>query len=167
MLRLKEVYSNVSNDKDKLAQENRQLKQILSQSGLAASSTGGGDDSRSAGYTSSGSVTGSGAPPGSRNALTPPLTSQSTAPSLTSQHHGHQHGHQQQFHSLSMGQQIPQQQQPPPPQQHLGPSTGQQLRNITQQQTAQSRGLDYDQAGIDFVLTYDEPQKTYLAPPPP
>jgi hypothetical protein len=25
--------------------------------------------------------------------------------------------------------------------------------------------VDYDQAGIDFVLTYDDPSKAYMSPP--
>jgi hypothetical protein len=32
------------------------------------------------------------------------------------------------------------------------------------QQTMNKQGLDYDQIGIDFVLTYD--QAPYLSPPP-
>jgi hypothetical protein len=46
---------------------------------------------------------------------------------------------------------------------------GQQPMNMQQQQRghphgAQQTGLDYDQIGIDFVLTYD--RTPYLSPPP-
>jgi hypothetical protein len=37
-------------------------------------------------------------------------------------------------------------------------------RSLAQQQTQQ--GVDYDQAGIDFVLTYRDPSKAYMSPPP-
>lgn len=37
-------------------------------------------------------------------------------------------------------------------------------RSLVQQQTQQ--GVDYDQAGIDFVLTYRDPSKAYMSPPP-
>jgi hypothetical protein len=37
-------------------------------------------------------------------------------------------------------------------------------RSIAQQQI--QRGVDYDQAGIDFVLTYADPSKAYMSPPP-
>ena len=35
MLRLKEIYSNISQDKERLAEENRQLKQLLAQNGMS------------------------------------------------------------------------------------------------------------------------------------
>ncbi len=35
MLRLKEIYSNISQDKERLAAENRQLKLLLSQNGMS------------------------------------------------------------------------------------------------------------------------------------
>jgi hypothetical protein len=147
-MRLKEVFSNVSQDKVKLAEENKQLKTILNQNGIAPASSSAMDDiisNPSLGYTSSGSVTGSYAP-GSATAYTPPLTSQSTAPSLsgTSQMHGVQSHPQQHQH------------------QH------QHSRNISLPQPVNSR-VDYDQAGIDFVLTYenpDDPSKAYMSPPP-
>lgn len=37
-------------------------------------------------------------------------------------------------------------------------------RSVAQQQV--QRGVDYDQAGIDFVLTYANPSKAYMSPPP-
>ncbi|KAI1461660.1 hypothetical protein F4805DRAFT_412931 [Annulohypoxylon moriforme] len=119
VLRLKEIYSNVSQDKDKLAEENRQLKTLLRQNGISLGSASGIDDVASGlspGYTSSGSISGSYAPGSSNTAYTPPLTSMSSPPSM----------------SVS--------------------SQGQQR----QQQPGQSR-VDYEQAGIDFVLTLERP----------
>ena len=37
-------------------------------------------------------------------------------------------------------------------------------RSMAEQQA--QRGVDYDQAGIDFVLTYNDPSKAYMSPPP-
>ncbi|KAI1847392.1 hypothetical protein JX266_006617 [Neoarthrinium moseri] len=150
VLRLKEVYSTVSQDKAKLAEENRQLKSLLGQNGLSPAPPSARDElpsnpSPSLGYTSSASVSGNSYAPGSAaTAYTPPLTSQSTAPSLSASSHmvgiqQHQHSHQRQ-HS----------------------------RNVSQQQSLASR-VDYEQAGIDFVLTYenpDDPSKAYMSPPP-
>ncbi|KAI2613512.1 uncharacterized protein GGS25DRAFT_2416 [Hypoxylon fragiforme] len=131
VLRLKEIYSNVSQDKDKLADENRQLKTLLQQNGLSLGSGAGIDDvsnSLSPGYTSSGSISGSYAPGSSNTAYTPPLTSMPSPPSmsLSSQGVGGQH----------------------------------QARNQNQaQQRAQpnQNRVDFEQAGIDFVLTLERP----------
>jgi hypothetical protein len=46
----------------------------------------------------------------------------------------------------------------------LTPPIGVNGRSLAQQQT--QRGVDYDQAGIDFVLTYPDPSKAYMSPPP-
>ncbi|KAI1760349.1 hypothetical protein GGR53DRAFT_470418 [Hypoxylon sp. FL1150] len=146
VLRLKEIYSNVSQDKDKLAEENRQLKTLLQQNGLSLGSGAGGDDvgnGLSPGYTSSGSISGSYAPGSSNTAYTPPLTSMSSPPSMSVSSQGI--GGQPQGRGL--GQQQQQQQQQPAGQSHM----------------------DYEQAGIDFVLTYDnpdDPSKAYMSPPP-
>lgn len=37
-------------------------------------------------------------------------------------------------------------------------------RSLAQHQTQPA--VDYDQAGIDFVLTYNDPSKAYMSPPP-
>lgn len=143
MLRLKEIYSNVSQDKDKLAEENKQLKVLLQQNGLSLGAGGGIDDvarGLSPGYTSSGSISGSYAPGSSNTAYTPPLTSISSPPSMSVSSQGI--GGQPQARSLSQQQQ--------------------------QHQSGQSH-VDYEQAGIDFVLTYenpDDPSKAYISPPP-
>ncbi|KAL7628703.1 hypothetical protein AAE478_000218 [Parahypoxylon ruwenzoriense] len=133
VLRLKEVYSTISQDKDKLAEENKHLKSLLQQNGIPLGSGGGVDDvgsSVSPGYTSSGSISG-GYPPGSNNAYTP-LTSISTPPSLSASSQGI--GGQPQ--ARGVGQQQNQQQQ--------------------RRQPAQGR-VDYEQTGIDFVLTLERP----------
>lgn len=136
MLRLKELFGNVSSEKDKLVEENKQLKHTMSSHGLAVSTPMRQDASLSPGSaahpssTSGGSSYGAGA----HSAFTPPLTTNSTAPSISSSHHQGLSGGQ--FHS--------------PP-----------------QQGSASRGTDLDQAGIDFVLTYDNPSSSaYLSPPP-
>nr|XP_036583448.1 bZIP-type transcription factor [Colletotrichum truncatum]KAF6792491.1 bZIP-type transcription factor [Colletotrichum truncatum] len=145
VLRLKEIFSNISQDKDKIAEENRQLKQILAQNGIPLSHYG--DDivsNPSVGYTSSASVSGHSY---GQNAYTPPMTS-TTAPSVSPSSHGPSHSH-------SHG--------PPPPLPQMG---GQQVQNMQAQNSG--RGVDFEQAGIDFVLTYDNhhPSKAYLSPPP-
>lgn len=133
VLRLKENYSNVSRDKETLAEENRQLKQLLAQHGIPWNGTGGVDElarNASIGYTSSGSISGSYAP-GSQSYSPPPPQLSNSNPSF------------------------------------LGASPsdhGMNGRSIAQQQIQQ--GVDYDQAGIDFVLTYGDPSNAYLSPPP-
>ncbi|KAI1156140.1 hypothetical protein F4825DRAFT_345768 [Nemania diffusa] len=125
VLRLKEVFSNVSQDKDKLAEENRQLRNLLHQNGIASSGVSAMDDvisNPSMGYTSSGSISGSYAP-ASSSAFTPPMTSISSLPSVAG--------------SAMMGA-------------HMG-----------QQHPVQSV-VDYDQAGIDFVLTLEKPCMDHL-----
>jgi len=128
VLRLKENFSNVTRDKDTLAEENRQLKQLLAQNGIPWAGTGGVDElaqSTSLGYTSSGSISGTYAP-GSAGFSPPP---HSNAPNY----------------------------------QGTSPTT-MNGRSIASQQIQQ--GVDYDQAGIDFVLTYANPSNAYMSPPP-
>ncbi|OIW35644.1 hypothetical protein CONLIGDRAFT_639901 [Coniochaeta ligniaria NRRL 30616] len=142
VLRLKEIYSNISHDKERLAEENRQLKALLAQNGMSAPVAGGSllDESMSnpsIGYTSSGSISGAAAPSSYTSAFTPPPGGQ--RPRGTSPHqHGHHHHHHSGQGSGS------------------GVGGGQQNRNPL---------VDYDQAGIDFVLTYDDPSKAYMSPP--
>jgi len=133
VLRLKENFSTVSRDKDSLAEENRQLKALLAQHGIPWNGTGGVDEltrNTSAGYLSSGSISGSYAP-GSQSYSPPP-----------------------QSHSSNSN-----------PHYSTSPlDIGMNGRSIAQQQV--QRGVDYDQAGIDFVLTYADPSKAYMSPPP-
>jgi hypothetical protein len=149
VLRLKEVFSNTSQDKDKLVEENKQLRSVLVQNGIPWSASAAGNSGQddlisnpSVGYTSSASVSG-GYAPGSHSAFTPPLTSQSTAPSVSPSTNA-----PMTVTPHAMG--------------------GQQMRGMTAQYSANNRGVDYEQAGIDFVLTYDNhhPSKAYLSPPP-
>jgi hypothetical protein len=124
---LKENFSSVTRDKDSLAEENRQLKQLLAQHGIPWSGTGGVDElaqNPSVGYTSSGSISGSYAP-GSAGYSPPPHTSIPTS---------------------------------------ISPPNMNGSRSMASQQIQQ--GVDYDQAGIDFVLTYANPSNAYMSPPP-
>ncbi|KAK4451450.1 AP-1-like transcription factor [Podospora aff. communis PSN243] len=154
VLRLKEIFSNVSQDKEKLAEENRQLKALLTQSGMGGgmgTNVGGGmlDDvmsNQSIGYASSASASGSYAPAPSSNtsAFTPPLsatnmaTPQGRSAGSVPSPHGGPHHHQ---HQLSgQGQQY-----------FGGVSTG------AGGHVGRNPNLDYEQAGIDFVLTLEKP----------
>ncbi|EFX03638.1 eukaryotic translation initiation factor 3 subunit [Grosmannia clavigera kw1407] len=106
VLRLKEIYTNVAQDKERLAEENRQLRQMLSQGGSTTA-----DDATSNPTSGGLSVSASGsyvqAPSSNTSAFTPPPVSVSP---------------------------------------HLGGS-------FQQQQQGRNPGIDYEQAGIDFVLT--------------
>lgn len=163
MLRLKEIYSNISQDKEKLAEENRQLKALLSQGGIGGglgANIGGGmlDDvmsNQSIGYASSASASGSYVPAPSSNtsAFTPPLsatnmaTPQGRSASSVPSPHGGPHHHQHQLSGQG--------------QQYFGGG------NSAGGHVGRNPNLDYEQAGIDFVLTYDDPSKTYMSPNPP
>ncbi|KAI0390960.1 hypothetical protein F5Y17DRAFT_34284 [Xylariaceae sp. FL0594] len=126
VLRLKEVFSNVSQEKDKAVEEARQLRNLLHQNGISTSNIPAMDEvmsNPSMGYTSSGSISGSYVA-GSSSAYTPPMTSLSSLPSVAGS------------------------------QQMLGGHMG-------QQHGVQSV-VDYDQAGIDFVLTLEKPCMDHL-----
>ncbi|KAJ6445582.1 BZIP-type transcription factor [Purpureocillium lavendulum] len=130
VLRLKELYSNVSQDKDRLAEENRQLRDILAHNGLPFP-RGGGPHDDSASNPSGGHHSSTGSPyaPGSHAAFSP---SQSTAPSVTSSGHpANMHHHQH----------------------HM---TGDQMRSAVGH-TSNGKGVDFEQAGIDFVLALEKP----------
>ncbi|RYP43519.1 hypothetical protein DL770_011602 [Monosporascus sp. CRB-9-2] len=84
VFRLKEIYSNVAQDKEKLAEENRQLKGLLHQTGTPPVSAGVIDDissNPSFGYASSNASRAHA--PGSSHAYIPSLTSMPTASSLS------------------------------------------------------------------------------------
>lgn len=160
VLRLKEIYSNVSQDKDKLAQENRHLKSLLSQSGLGGG-LGGGlgamaggssvlDDAisnPSAGYTSSPSATGSygQAPSSNTSAFTPPLSAtnmgQPQAAALS-----HSASHQHQYHRRHLPR-------------HSGQGHNPGGTGVAGGQPDRNPAMDFDQSGIDFVLTYENPSR--------
>lgn len=152
VLRLKEVYSNVSQDKEKLAEENRQLKALLTQGGLGGglvTNAGGGmlDDMS---YASSASASGSYAPAPSSNtsAFTPPLSATNMAtPQARSAGSGpppHSGSHQHQHQLSGQGQ-------------YYGGGSSSAGGHV-----GRNPNMDYEQAGIDFVLTYDDPSKVYM-----
>ncbi|KID74723.1 bZIP-type transcription factor, partial [Metarhizium brunneum ARSEF 3297] len=130
VLRLKELYSNVSQSKEKLLAENRHLKTIMAQHGIQFPRSADRDDGGSPG--AAGASPGNSGAPGSYASFSP--GSQSGAST----------GHSTNFQ----------------------PMTGQQMRGVVQQSA--NKGVDFEQAGIDFVLTYDNPasSRAYLSPPP-
>lgn len=155
VLRLKEIYSNVSQDKERLAEENRSLKGMLQQNGLSISpGTAMMDDNISnpsvgpyIGSNSSASGSGSYAPQSAstqNTSYTPPpgsaLSTTGAMPRGLSPPGG-----------LSPGNQAAALHRHSPTGHAPGP-----LRNPA---------VDYDQAGIDFVLTYGNPSTAYLSPP--
>ncbi|GJN72892.1 hypothetical protein PLICBS_006968 [Purpureocillium lilacinum] len=137
VLRLKELYSNVSQDKERLAEENRQLRGILAHNGIPFPRGGGPHDDSSSNPSGGHQSSAGGSPyaPGSHAAFSP---SQSTAPSVTSS------GHPGNMHHM----------------------TGDQMRSAVH--VSNGKGVDFEQAGIDFVLAYDNSasSRAYLSPPP-
>ncbi|KAF7890712.1 hypothetical protein EAF00_009027 [Botryotinia globosa] len=133
VFRLKENFSNVTQSKQSLAEENRQLKQLLAQHGISWNGSGGVDEftnNPSLGYKSSDSQAGSYAP-GSLSFSPPPLSHSSNSNSNSTYYDAGSPrlGGAHRFYNgndSSVGhQQLP--------------------------------GVDYDQAGIDFVLTLERP----------
>ncbi|KAK4230989.1 BZIP-type transcription factor [Podospora fimiseda] len=128
LIRLKADYTSAARDKDRLAEENQQLKVLLSQVGLnqGVPVVCGGlnalDDSMSnpsIGYSSTASITGSFAPQSSN-------TSAFTPPPLSAQH---------------------------------TPVSG---NDVAAAVASRNPALDYEQAGIDFVLTLERPCMDHL-----
>lgn len=115
VLRLKEIYSSVAQDREKLADENRLLKEALVQNGITVPYRSPHDDSGAG----NGSANHPGSNFGGQSAFSPGQASHSTASPG---------GQSQGYQGL----------------------TGNQLRTATEQST--QRGLDVEQAGIDFVL---------------
>lgn len=131
VLRLKENFSSVASDKDTLAEENRQLKNLLALHGITWNGTGGVDEltrNPSTGYTSATSMSGSyGA--SSQGGFSPPSNPQNMGGTAGTS---------------------------PFP-------VGVDGRSLAQHQVQR---VDYDQAGIDFVLTYAKnPSQAYMSPP--
>jgi hypothetical protein len=146
VLRLRETFSRVSMGNDKLLEENQHLKNLLTQHGitlptpttseLALPST---EYNNAVGYALTPSASGNSYTDVSRRALTPPLTSQSTSSSsMSPPSHG--------LPSWSMVNDD---------QHHDYPQT-------TTQRPTVGGGLDYNQAGIDFVLTLEQPCMSHL-----
>lgn len=143
VLRLKENFSNVTQSKQTLAEENRQLKQLLAQHGIPWNGNGGVDEYRNnqnLGYKSSDSPVGSYAPGSST--FSPPPLSQSSNSNANSMHY-------------DSGSPL------------VGGGNGVYNGNGRSMAQQQVQGVDYDQAGIDFVLTYGKDSSSaYLSPPP-
>lgn len=128
VLRLKEVYTNTTRERDLFAEENRRLKDILMAHGISFDLSPGVPsfnrmDSSTYGGSSTGSVSGYNPGTASTGLTSPPR--------------------------LPSG----------------GPGQGQPPSGQTLSQQRPNTGLDYDQVGIDFVLTYDH-RTPYLSPPP-
>jgi hypothetical protein len=126
------MFGNVTSEKDKLFEENKHLKKTMSNHGLSPASHNESLSPSAAPLSSASGGSNYGA--GTNSAFTPPLTHQSTAPSVSSSSH---------------------------------PGFGGNQFLPAPQQGSVNAGTDLDQAGIDFVLTYDNPSsKAYLSPPP-
>lgn len=123
VIRLKEVFSTISLDKQKLFDENKQLREVLLQRGIQLPKPSSVDDSGiSAAQAMSVSASGNSFAHGSQGGFSPAGMSQSTGMSMS-----------------------PENRQPSPA----------------------GNGVDLEQAGIDFVLTYENSSsKAYLSPPP-
>lgn len=137
VLRLKDVYSTATQERAKVAEENRRLKSLLAQYGIPPPpdvgwTPDGFDDGDNGGGPHDGHQSNMSAS-GSQSVFSPGNASQSTGPSASP---GGFHG----GYSVS----------------------GSNLRSMMQQASA-SNGLDYNQAGVDFVLAYD---KSPPLPPP-
>lgn len=127
VLRLKEIYSTVAQDREKLAEENRLLKDALVQSGIQIPNLSNGRGSGGEGGASN--FGGSGAPDPSfgfsnnfNSSFSPSGASHSTAPTGSPDNSGGR------YNALS----------------------GEQLKQATKK--ASESGFDIEQAGIDFVL---------------
>jgi len=138
VLRLKETFATTTRERDAFAEENRRLKDLLLAHGIAFElSSPANNGLNHIGSSTYGSSNGSVSGYGTGSAS----TGYTSPPS---------------FHRGSI--------------QHDG--TSQSPLNMQQQQQQQSQqpglqqqtGMDYDQIGIDFVLTYD--RTPYLSPPP-
>lgn len=133
VLCLKEVFAQTNRERDAIADENRRLKELLSQHGISydfgTSPIKFQRESSSYGASSSGSISGSYRGASDSTGFSPP-------PSGV-------HGH--------MG-----------PPQNIPPAN--RMRNMAQLPTNR---LDFDQVGIDFVLTYDSQGRPTMPIPDP
>lgn len=149
VLRLKEVYAHTTRERDAMYAENRRLKALLASHGISydfrASPIQFQYDAASYGPSSSGSVSGSYTAPSESNNLSPPPIHSQNAPSLA--------------HSSSS----------PPDHETSVPQIPPMSRGMAQ---LPNNHIDYDQVGIDFVLTYDslgqpvQKAAPYPSPPP-
>lgn len=136
VLRLKETFANTTRERDAFAEENRRLKELLMAHGITFDlSSPPNNGMAHVGSSTYGSSSGSVSGYGPGSAS----TGYTSPPSF--QHRGS-------ISHDSMGQ----------------PPMNMQQQQHTHQAGPQQNGLDYDQIGIDFVLTYD--RTPYLSPPP-
>lgn len=138
VLRLKELYGSTSRDRDNLAEENRKLKELLAAHGICY------DPSKPDPPT----LMHSDSTFGGSGSLSPTMSSNYNPVSAAT--------------SLTSPPSLPGRAPPPVP----GMDGGQQrqMGQAMQGQSSQNQNVDYDQIGIDFVLTYD--RTPYLSPPP-
>lgn len=139
VLRLKEVFEATTKERNAFAEENRKLKELLAAHGIQFDMASPSHPSVSASSQyggSSTSLSGSHTRESLSTASTSPPT-HGTAPSMP--------------HQSTMGHNSFEQQQA-------------QYQRQQQQPLQQGPGVNYDQVGIDFVLTYD--RTPYLSPPP-
>jgi hypothetical protein len=123
VIRLKEVFSTMSLDKQKLFDENKQLKEVLAQRGIQLPKLSSVHDSG---------------------------ISATQAMSVSASGNSFAHGSQGGFSPTDMSQ-----------------STGMSMSPENRQPSPSGNGVDLEQAGIDFVLTYENSSsKAYLSPPP-
>jgi hypothetical protein len=134
VLRLKETFATTSRERDAFAEENRRLKELLMAHGIAFDLSTPPTNGMS--HVSSSTY---GSSSGSVSGYGPGSASTGYTSPPSFQHRGSI------SHDVMTQQSMAQQQQ-------------------AHQAGPQHNGLDYDQIGIDFVLTYD--RTPYLSPPP-
>lgn len=139
VLRLKEVFEGTAKERDAYKDENQRLKELLAAHGIHYSDL----QSPAHQYTSGSSQFGD------------------SSTSLDGAHRG----------SVSTGYTSPPSRAAPPIPGTSGgggspafDQSGNPMQQFPPQQPRPNLGLDYDQIGIDFVLTYD--RTPYLSPPP-
>ncbi|KAL1841375.1 hypothetical protein VTJ49DRAFT_7105 [Mycothermus thermophilus] len=157
VLRLKEIFSNICHERERLVEENQQLRALLAQNGIPVGGSSVLDDSISnpsatsatGGYSPSSMAASSSSYPGG------PASSNTTAitpPPLSASSHGQGRGGGISPHSATY---------PPLPQ---GQPGFYQQGNVNGGSAPQNQNpaLDYEQAGIDFVLTLEKPCMNHL-----
>lgn len=137
VIRLKDTFASTSRERDAFAEENRRLKELLMAHGISFDLS----TPPMNGIAQLQQAAAYGSSSGSVSGYGPGSASTGyTSPPQSLQHRGsisHENLGQQPLHMQQPGQQTSPHQQ---------------------------NGLDYDQIGIDFVLTYD--RTPYLSPPP-
>ncbi|KAI9798961.1 MAG: hypothetical protein M1833_004314 [Piccolia ochrophora] len=163
VLRLKESYAHLNRERDTVIEENIKLKELLRQHGITSFPSGlplsetqvsGGNTEFGGSSCGSMSETYGGTISSGYSPATGPQTY--AAPTNATFSSG-----QDTVRPEDRARSLSQQQQLPPP--HPHPHAARPPQQQGQPQGQQPR-LDYDQTGIDFVLTYD--YTPYLSPPP-